>query len=649
MMDCDSTWIEVFSDDFAAYPLAERLDDRYFGVRRMPGTFGTQTLGPWRQSSLHYMWRSERIKGWSECSLPWRLVDRDGRRWLEQPEHFFNVVLTAGDPEWSDYALEVDLAVGDGPGGPLVRYRTSRQNYWVAFQAGEPVKLIRRCQDEQVVLGTSGEWRAERERVYHCRVHAQGDRIEVAVDGRVCVAVDDAAYARGSIGLRTEGPCRFSRVRVTVAPSDEAAWRARTAARTARLAKVRESAPTAALRRSVQLPADTTAVHLRDVNDDGCLEIVACQVVVPKLDYIQLAKMTVLDWDGRELWSVGDAMPEKFSVHGGFAFNTADIDGDGRTEILTTRNFEILILDGRTGTVKRRAPTPASVPGQEDAYPRVVGDSLLVCNLRGLSSAQDIIVKDRYCNLWAYTGNLEPLWHRSLNTGHYPRAADINGDGRDEVMAGYSMLGPDGATLWTVPGGDPDRNRYPGPEHMDAVLIGRFGGPETPLRIAMAASDLGFILMDAGGRVLAQHRVGHAQALAVARFQPDLPGRQFLVATAWGNFGILNLFDAEGNLLLTKEVPGCRVVPVNWRGDGGALMLWDGWLADGNFDPVVELPAGTRVYPFAYDVDGDGADEVFLRQDNELRIYGPAGKGKRASVAPRLDLSNWNEYGGFFR
>ena len=39
---------------------------------------------------------------------------------------------------------------------------------------------------------------------------------------------------------------------------------------------------------------------------------------------------------------------------------------------------------------------------------------------------------------------------------HERTARDINGDGKDEVMGGYSMVRPDGTTMWTVPGGDPD-------------------------------------------------------------------------------------------------------------------------------------------------------------------------------------------------
>jgi len=54
--------------------------------------------------------------------------------------------------------------------------------------------------------------------------------------------------------------------------------------------------------------------------------------------------MTVLDWQGTTLWQMGEPEDSKYAVHGAFAFNVADVDFDGRTEILATRDFKILII-----------------------------------------------------------------------------------------------------------------------------------------------------------------------------------------------------------------------------------------------------------------------------------------------------------------
>ena len=488
----------------------------------------------------------------------------------------------------------------------------------------------------------------ERDRAYHCEVACEGSVITVSVDGEQILSVEDDSYARGQIALRTEAPSRFSAVRVTATAEDAARFERRSRAGAARASARRAPAPAPRLLHEVPIPAGANIVKARDVNDDGRLEFVACEVVVPVLDCIRLAKMTVVNWDGETLWSYGESMPSKFSVHGDFAFNTGDLDGDGRTEIIVTSDFEIIIFDGATGEVKKRCPTPLTYLGQEDFFERTNGDSFLICNLRGLESPQDFVLKDRYRNLWAYTADLKPLWHRHLNMGHYPRARDVNGDCKDEVMAGYSMLKPDGHTLWEVPGGNPERNSYPGVEHVDSVLIERFGPDDAPIQIALAASDFGFVIMDVSGNILVQQKIGHAQNMGCARFRPDLPGRQFVVRTFWGNTDIVHLFDATGNLLLCREIAGCAAYPVNWLGDGGALIRFANCLANANFEPVVDLPKGGSVSPVAYDVNQDGVDELLVREGDTVRIYGPERIPSAPIPQPNPDLTNWNAYGGFY-
>ena len=41
--------------------------------------------------------------------------------------------------------------------------------------------------------------------------------------------------------------------------------------------------------------------------------------------------------------------------------------------------------------------------------------------------------------MWALDGDFNLLWTHSGNLGHFPLAYDIDGDGFDEVMAGYDM------------------------------------------------------------------------------------------------------------------------------------------------------------------------------------------------------------------
>ena len=64
-------------------------------------------------------------------------------------------------------------------------------------------------------------------------------------------------------------------------------------------------------------------------------------------------------------------------------------------------------------------------------------------------------------------------------------------------------------------------------------------------------------------------------------------------------------------------------MPVNWLGDGSALLSGRGALFDGNLDPVVELPAGRDLRPGVWDVNGDGVDELLKFVDGTVHVYGP--------------------------
>ncbi|MBI3945993.1 MAG: hypothetical protein HY321_08745 [Armatimonadetes bacterium] len=660
--------VTLFADDFSTYPVA-------YGKRP----------GPWQLRSIHYGWGGPHYRR-RDHDLPLGIIERDGRRFLEQPtpqfhmengkqgrQYLHNVVVMAGQPEWRDYALELELAVNNGPAGPIVRYQTNRRNYFVCFEAGQPVKLYRRDQDDHTLLAVSdpGVFVAEANRLYRCRVTCDGPRLGVAVDGQTIIDVADSIYTFGQIALRTEGPARFTGVKVLA----ERAEAERVAAARKRAeeseAKAARAVPQPKLIHTTTLPGSPRRmVGVHDVNDDGALEIAA---YYPRETgpFKDASKVCVFDWQGKPLWELGPADEKEGWSPSPLWLNVADIDGDGHTEVICTRGGEILILEGATGAIKRRAPHPDTFARRRTMGPGMGGVpyiiSAFVCNLRGRPSTRDIVFKDEYTNLWAYTDELEPLWHRHLNTGHAVAARDINGDGRDEVMGGYSMLNPDGTTLWTVPGGNPDYNTYerppwppaaaaksplttgsppdPSGEHNDRFIIGQFGpGPDAPLRIAIAASDLGFILLDAEGRLLANHRIGHAQWICAGRFRPDLPGRQMVVGTLWGNPNIFNLFDSEGNLLRIREPNIGPPMPLYWLGGEHALMLIGGSVYNHHLERLFKLP-GSLVPPYAYDVNNDGLDEVLMLEGDQLRVYAPDG-AKATFRAPKTTLTNW--YGSDF-
>ncbi len=98
--------------------------------------------------------------------------------------------------------------------------------------------------------------------------------------------------------------------------------------------------------------------------------------------------MTAIELDGNILWRQGT--PDRWANHltNDVAFQIHDIDGDGKTEVIYCQNQEIVIAEGSTGKRLRAVPTPENKTTRVpfNRFPRILGDSLLVADLRGLGT-----------------------------------------------------------------------------------------------------------------------------------------------------------------------------------------------------------------------------------------------------------------------
>ena len=125
----------------------------------------------------------------------------------------------------------------------------------------------------------------------------------------------------------------------------------------------------------------------------------------PKDTNSELSCLTAMTFDGKILWRIGEPDGWKDSLTNDVGFQVHDLDGDGRTEVVYCMNMKLIVADGATGKTKYEAPTP-SMPQRTkppyDKFPRILGDSLFFCDLRGTGHARDIIIKTRYDHLWAF-------------------------------------------------------------------------------------------------------------------------------------------------------------------------------------------------------------------------------------------------------
>jgi hypothetical protein len=164
-----------------------------------------------------------------------------------------------------------------------------------------------------------------------------------------------------------------------------------------------------------------------DVSGNGRYDIVMMQPNYMSDDrYIghQVACLTAYSVDtGTMLWQVGNR--ESSSSSGSdIPAQIYDIDQDGYNEVLAVMNDQFTIIDGRTGSVEATYSLP-----HPEAH-----DTIVIANFSGNSHPRDVLLKDRYNQVWAMDSNWNLLWTFSGNPGHYPWPYDFDNDGRDELM-----------------------------------------------------------------------------------------------------------------------------------------------------------------------------------------------------------------------
>ena len=617
----------LFSDDFSRYP---------------PGWLSSPVgmLNPAIQEYHYLPHRGVSLGPWSNAIAhldAWVVSDEDGKPYLEQhltpdARQFSTPLFITGDPEWSDYTVEVrvkPLSLAD-LAGVVFRYLTNRHYYLFALTGGNRARLALHLPLEKALrirdwreLG-SAQFVYDTTRYYTLRVENSGPRIRALVDGKLLIEATDADILKGKAGVAANIPARFQDFRVS---GPEKEIQSRIAAREAVLAGLRDANPKPKLWKSFETPGYGAGRNVRfgDLDGDGQLDMLIAQNI-PRVRgdaFDAISCLTAVNLEGKVLWQSGRPDPRNGLLTNDTPFQIHDVDGDGKNEVVLVRDFKLQILDGATGKVQHWVFMPKVPDATDRPYELVSGDSIAFVNLSGDKSRREILVKDRYRYFWIFNQHLELLWKGEGQTGHYPYPVDIDGDGRDEIAIGYALWDHRGRQLWSR---DADLK-----DHADGVMVGNLtGDPKAEPRVYASSSDEGFMIFDLHGRLLKHVRVGHSQSPAVGRFRPDLPGLQYFSINFWKNPGIVTLFDADGSILAQGEPihTGSPMLPVNWRGDGQEFVLLsgnpkEGGMIDGHLRRVVMFPEDGHpdLAASVLDVTGDPRDEVVLWDERRVWIY----------------------------
>ena len=594
----------------------------------------------------------------------WEVKDENGSHVMAQTFDNREMVHThpmiiSGDTLWKDYTLTATFAPEsrDKRSGAVFRYRNDRCYYFFGFEQGRALlKMVRHETGfhkpyEKVLAEKEFAW--EPGKYYTAVIEVHGERIRASFEGGGPVLeVRDSTYSHGKVGLTSDVPTRYSYVKVYATPEEKKRIDDLKAKGEAELAALKAANPKPVVWKKIKTEGFGAGRNLRfgDLDGDLVPDVLIGQIkhhAWPYDSYSEVSCLTAMTFDGKILWQTGTPDPEKWHLTNDVGFQIHDLDGDGRNEAVYTMNMEIVVADGATGKIKYKAPTPKSL-APADSFPRILGDCLFFCDLRGKGRAADIIIKDRYWHVWALDDRLNLLWQGACKTGHYPYAADVDHDLKDEVAIGYTLFDDNGAMLWSLDSLVED--------HADGVSVVNFGEKEgSSPRIFYAASDAGVFFTDLAGKILQYHWIGHGQNPAVADFRPDLPGLEALSINYWGNQGIIHFYDSQGKIYHDFEPVqyGSMCLPVNWTGNPGEYFVLsanvkEGGMFDGLGRPVVAFPDDGHpdMCNAVLDITGDCRDEVVVWNPHEIWVYTQEDNPKQGKLYQpvRNPLYNYSNY-----
>jgi rhamnogalacturonan endolyase len=271
-------------------------------------------------------------------------------------------------------------------------------------------------------------------------------------------------------------------------------------------------------------------------------------------------------------------------------FVVYDFDGDGRAEVAVKTGPEdaresdgrvrkgpewCSILDGMTGAELTRADWPPRDPRLGD-YNRTNRNQMGMAYLDGKTpcllvarGTYKLMIVDAYQyhnsklkRLWHWEGDDETPIIRSQGA-HGMHSADVDEDGRDEVILGSAVLDDNGTCLWSTGLGHPDKCFVtdvdpirPGMEIFYAIEPWHDDGKG----VCLVDARTGKIIWSIGQRT---YHVGDGM---VADIDPSLLGLEcFATEDPKGGSRDRYMFTANGKRLGRQEdVPGCR----NW-------IFWD--------------------------------------------------------------------------
>lgn len=396
-------------------------------------------------------------------------------------------------------------------------------------------------------------------------------------------------------------------------------------------------------------------VSVGDLDNDG------------KVDYLlhRVGRKTTagyvvaLDHEGNKLWDFGDPNLSEHEVQGGEPPNRAicsvyDVDNDGKSEaileVYLNNKYQFLLLDGKTGSIVKSTDSPftdARVRNKESSRAHPLS---LIAYMDGANSLPTIVFKYGASN-WVetiavgYDKDLTQKWiygedqgSTPHSMGHVPDVADIDNDGKEELLLGYVVLDDDGTKMWepTLPALSADHadmvtaaDVLPDAAGMEVLIARCHGTPKYD-------SEGELYLYSSTGTHLWTHSeyANHTETVWAGNFCEDNAGLEIMFQIGHEP-KYATVSPTDGSVIKYFELNGGSGYP-----DWGAVVNWKStsvqsvWmpivrkLVDGYGDTVAHLGSHdshvvdvlnpgtdkrhTATEAFALDICGDEREEILL-------------------------------------
>jgi len=396
------------------------------------------------------------------------------------------------------------------------------------------------------------------------------------------------------------------------------------------------------VRLDIPAPKDSAGgIIAADVNGDARPDFL---VTVP-------GHLAVYGNDGKKLWikkldiGVGGQSESKgLPGHHGPGTAAGDIDGDGKCEVVfLTKDSVLHVVDGATGREEAtaRPPVPKGARRWEVA---------MIADFRGTGGGRDgeILLQatnrsgyrtGRYLAAYA-VGELlkggKPMWtyEKFVSCAHNAaRLADINADGRDEVL-GATVLSADGKLLVRA-------EKFRG--HMDSVFVADVRPDVKGLEVVLLEEGSNYVqVLGAKGPIWRKDfKRTEPQNAAVGRFAKNSDEDEIFIwcRSRYNTHQKPFVFNSSGKLVFNYKMDD--VAPKGWTDSGVEVIHTIDWTGKRQqlacakerhrsgdvciFEPlsgrfVLRLnEKADRLY--VADVTGDWREEIIVQAGSELHVY----------------------------